>query len=306
MIKRSMAKNVRYIKRHYQLYLLLLPSLLFFIIFCYLPMYGVQIAFKDFKAVLGIAGSEWVGLKHFVRFIKAPSFLTLIKNSLGISFYTLIVGFPAPVILALIINELKGKKFKKVVQTVTYAPHFISTIAMVSMLNLMLDPSYGMINKVIEFLGGTAIAFMSEAKWFKTVYVFSGIWQSAGWNSIIYLSALAGIDEGLHEAAMIDGASRIQRIWHINIPGILPTVIIMFIMQIGNFMSIGFEKIYLMQNPLNLEASEVITTYVYKVGLQQVQYSFSSAVGLFNSVINLILLVTVNAVVKRISETSLW
>ena len=306
MIKRSMAKNVRYIKRHYQLYLLLLPSLLFFIIFCYLPMYGVQIAFKDFKAVLRIAGSEWVGLKHFVRFIKAPSFLTLIKNSLGISFYTLIVGFPAPVILALIINELKGKKFKKVVQTVTYAPHFISTIAMVSMLNLMLDPSYGMINKVIEFLGGTAIAFMSEAKWFKTVYVFSGIWQSAGWNSIIYLSALAGIDEGLHEAAMIDGASRIQRIWHINIPGILPTVIIMFIMQIGNFMSIGFEKIYLMQNPLNLEASEVITTYVYKVGLQQVQYSFSSAVGLFNSVINLILLVTVNAVVKRISETSLW
>lgn len=292
-------------RKHYQLYLLLLPAILFFAVFCYWPMYGVQIAFKDFTARLGIWGSKWVGLKHFQRFFRAPSFWSLIINSLSISLYTLIAGFPMPIILALIINEIRSTRYKKFFQTITYAPHFISAIVMVSMLYIFLGPE-GIINRTITSLGGKTISFMSDSGLFRSVYVWSGIWQNAGWNSIIYLSALAGIDPGLHESAMIDGASRFQRIWHVNIPGIIPTAVIMFILQVGSFMSIGFEKIYLMQNPLNLATSEVITTYVYKAGLQQVQFSFSAAVGMFNSVINLILLSTVNMITRKMAETSLW
>ena len=305
MSKTVVRQSMKRIKKGYQLYLLLLPSLLFFLIFCYWPMYGVQIAFKDFTARLGIWDSPWVGMKHFLRFFHTPSFWSLIFNSLSISTYTLIVGFPAPVILALILNEIPSKRFSKAVQTITYAPHFISTIVMVSMINIMLD-SNGVINMIITRLGGTAIPFITDPNLFRDVYVLSGVWQNAGWGSIIYLSALAGIDPNLHEAAMIDGASRFQRIWHVNIPGILPTIVIMFILQVGSFMSIGFEKIYLMQNALNLSTSEVITTYVYKVGLQQVQFSFSSAVGLFNSGINLILLTAVNVITRRLTESSLW
>ena len=210
-----------------------------------------------------------------------------------------------PIILALIINEIRSTRYKKFFQTITYAPHFISAIVMVSMLYIFLGPE-GIINRTITSLGGKTISFMSDSGLFRSVYVWSGIWQNAGWNSIIYLSALAGIDPGLHESAMIDGASRFQRIWHVNIPGIIPTAVIMFILQVGSFMSIGFEKIYLMQNPLNLATSEVITTYVYKAGLQQVQFSFSAAVGMFNSVINLILLSTVNMITRKMAETSLW
>jgi putative aldouronate transport system permease protein len=211
-----------------------------------------------------------------------------------------------PILLALLLNEVGGKRFRKLLQTITYAPHFISTVVMVSMVIILLNPSYGIVNSMLAGFGGTPVDFMTNKEWFKSIYVWSGIWQNAGWSSIIYLAALAGIDPEQHEAAMIDGASRLQRIWHVNIPGIMPTVLILFILEIGGMMSVGFEKVFLMQNPLNLEAAEVISTYVYKVGLLQVQYSFSSAVGLFNSVINFILLITVNATVKRLGQSSLW
>jgi putative aldouronate transport system permease protein len=230
----------------------------------------------------------------------------LIQNTLGISVYSLLVGFPAPILLALVLNEQKSRKLKRIVQTVSYAPHFISTVVMVSLLMIILRSDYGILNKLLGLLGVPSQDYLSNPNLFKSIYVFSGIWQSAGWGSIIYLASLAGVDPELHEAAMIDGASRLERIWYINLPGILPTIVIMFIITAGNLMSVGFEKAFLMQNPLNLEASEVISTYIYKVGLMQVRYSFSSAVGLFNSVINCILLVAVNTFSRRLGDTSLW
>lgn len=299
-------KRMRRFGRNYELYLLILPAFLYFVVFHYWPMYGVQMAFKDFSAALGIADSPWVGLKHFIRFINGTSFAMLLKNTVGISVYTLLVGFPAPILLALIINEIRNHKFKRWIQTITYAPHFISTVVMVSLIMILLNPSFGIINQLIGLFGVDAVDFMAKREWFKTIYVFSDIWQNAGWASIIYLAALAGIDPEQHEAAMIDGASRLRRIWHINIPGIMPTMVILFILNAGGIMTVGFEKIFLMQNPLNNSASEVISTYVYKIGLLQVQYSFAAAVGLFNSVVNFILLLTVNGIAKRLNQTSLW
>ena len=295
-----------YLKRNWELYLFVIPALIYLFAYCYYPMYGVQIAFKDYRITQGIAGSEWVGLKHFVKFLGNPSCRELIKNTLVISLYSLAVGFPLPILFALTLNELRAGKFKKTVQTVSYAPHFISTVVMVSMLTMFLDQDSGFINKFIALLGGTPTDFMSKASMFPTVYVLSGVWQSLGWSSVIYLSALSGIDPGLHEAAMIDGASRLQRIWHINLSGILPTITIMLILQVGNIMTVGFEKAFLMQNSLNLETSEIISTFVYKMGLQYRQYSYSTAIGLFNSVINMILLLSVNAIARRLSRTSLW
>ncbi|TBL70541.1 ABC transporter permease [Paenibacillus thalictri] len=304
--RQALRKRLRGVTMNYQLYLFILPTLVYFIVFHYWPMYGVQIAFKDFNGALGIEGSPWAGLKHFLRFVHAPSFWTIITNTVGISLFQLVVGFPAPILLALLLNEIRSGKFRKVLQTVTYAPHFISIVVLVSMIMLLLNPSYGVVNKAIGLFGFESHDFMTDKSWFKAIYVLSDVWQNAGWSSIIYLAALAGIDQEQHEAAMIDGASRLQRIRHINIPGITPTIVILFLFAIGGIMTVGFEKVFLMQNPLNLEASEVISTYVYKVGLLQLQYSFSSAVGLFNTSINFILLLIVNAVVKRLGETSLW
>ncbi len=302
----SASINIKRIKQNWELYLLILPVLLYFIIFHYWPMYGVQIAFKDFMASKGISGSQWVGFKHFERFFKSYYFGRLIRNTLGINLYQLAVAFPIPIILALMMNEVKNNKFKRTVQTVTYAPHFISTVVLVGMVVSFLSPSTGIINMFIKALGFQPISFMTEPKWFKTIYVFSGIWQNMGWNSIIYMAALAGIAPELHEAAIVDGASRTQRIWHINIPGILPTIIIMFIMETGKIMNVGFEKAFLMQNDLNISSSDVISTYVYRSGILGAQYSFSTAVGLFNSVINFIMLILVNSISRRLSETSLW
>lgn len=295
-----------YLRRNWELYLFVLPALIYLFFYCYYPMYGVQIAFKDFRVAKGIAGSEWVGFKHFIKFLGNPSCRALIKNTLVLSLYSLVVGFPLPIVFALTLNEVKVGRFKKMVQTVSYAPHFISIVVMVSMVTMFLNKNSGIINKFIVLLGGEANDFMTKADLFPTIYVVSGIWQSLGWSSVIYLSALSGIDPGLHEAAMIDGASRLQRIWHINLTGILPTVTIMLILQVGNLMTVGFEKAFLMQNPLNLETSEIISTFVYKMGLQYRQYSYSTAIGLFNSVINLVLLLTVNKLADRLSETSLW
>ncbi|MDO4291919.1 MAG: ABC transporter permease subunit [Eubacteriales bacterium] len=291
---------------NWELYLFMLPALLYILLYCYYPMYGVQIAFKNFRASAGIQGSEWVGMEHFVKFLGNPVSWELIRNTLSISILALVIGFPAPIIFALIVNELKSKRFQKMVQTISYAPHFISTVVLVSMLTSLLDPSTGIINKILGIVGGGPYDFMSRADWFAGIYVISDIWQHVGWNAVIYLAALAGIDYELHEAAMMDGASRLKRIWHINLPGILPTIAILLILQTGNLMSVGFEKVFLMQNPLNLETSEIISTFVYKMGLQYRQYSYSTAIGLFNSIINLVLLVSVNFFAKKASGHGLW
>ncbi len=298
--------RLKRITKNYELYLFILPGLVYFILFCYVPMYGVQIAFKDYNVVRGIWGSPWVGLLNLNYFFKSYFFWNTIGNTLTITLYSLAVGFPIPILLALMLNEVSGRRFKKTVQTVTYAPYFISTVVMVGMIIALLSPTTGIVNKLVNVLGMESVSFLTRNELFSSVYVWTGVWQYSGWGSIIYIAALAGIDPQLHESAVIDGATRLQRIRHINIPGILPTIVIMLILNTGNLMNVGFEKVFLMQNPLNLGASEVISTYVYKVGLQSAQYSFSSAVGLFNSVINFILLVSVNSLIKRINETSLW
>ncbi len=283
------------LRKNQQLYLFVLPAFLVILIFSYGPMYGIIIAFKDYMPSLGILGSPWVGLKHFQRFFESYYFWDLIKNTLGISVYSLIVGFPLPIILALALNEIKDGPFKKITQTVTYAPNFIAVVVMVGMIIAFLSPSTGVINHLLEFVGLQRINFMTDPKWFKTIYVLSGVWQGTGWGSVIYLAALSGVDTQLHEAATIDGASRLQRVWYINL----------LIMSFGSLMSVGFEKVILMQNPLNMESSNVIETFVYQQGLLDAQYSFASAVGLFNSVINSILLISVNSIAKRLSNSSL-
>ncbi|NOU98252.1 ABC transporter permease subunit [Paenibacillus sp. LMG 31456] len=292
--------------KNWELYVIISPVIAFYIIFEYIPMYGVQIAFKNFVATKGIWGSSWVGFDHFERFFNSYFFWRLIKNTLGLSLLQLAFGFPIPILLALMINEVRLKLFKRFVQTVTYAPHFLSTVVLVGMIVIFVSPQSGIVNQIIVLFGGEPISFMTQPEWFKSMYVASGVWQQMGWSSIIYLAALAGIDPQLHEAAKVDGASRLQRIWNVNLPGIMPTIVILLILNMGSIMSIGFEKVYLMQNDLNMDSSDVISTYVYRTGIIQAQYSFSAAVGLFNSVINMILLVVVNLIAKRLNETSLW
>lgn len=294
------------LKRDYQLYLLALPAVIYYVIFHYVPMYGIQIAFKDFIEVKGIWGSPWVGLKHFRRFFSSFQCGRLIKNTLGISLYQLAIGFPLPIIMALLLNQTRNKVFKKTVQTVTYAPHFISVVVLGGMLYIFLSPRSGLINFIRIFFGKEPINFLAEPQWFKTIFVLSGVWQNTGWGTIIYLAALAGINPELYEAAKVDGASKWGIIKNVELPGIMPTAIIMLIMRLGSIMDLGFQKAYLLQNPLNAESSEIISTYVYKVGLIQSQYSYSAAIGLFNTVINIILLTLVNKLAREVSETSLW
>lgn len=293
-------------KEELQLYSLLLPGVIFIFIFCYVPMYGAQIAFRDFSFRRGYWGSEWVGLKHFIRYVTSSNFWPLMGNTLGISLYSLILGFPIPVILAFLLNELRSRKYKKVVQMVTYIPHFISTVAICSMITLFLDRSTGVINRLVTLLGGEAQAFLAEPAYFKTIYVLTGIWQEAGWGTIIYLAALSSVDPQMLEAATIDGANRVQKIVYINFPSIWPTICVMLILQIGSMLNVGYEKVLLLQNNLNMEASDVISTYVYRLGIKDAQYSFTTAIGLFNSVVNVILLVTSNWTIKRLSGSSLF
>lgn len=293
------------LRKNWQLYFLLAPVILYFAVFHYYPLYGLQIAFKDFIATKGIADSPWVGFKHFERFFDSYYFWRLIKNTIGIGVFTLLVAFPVPIIIALLLNEVKSLRFKKFVQTVIYAPHFLSTVVVVGMLLLFLK-SDGMINQIIMLFGGTPIDFITEPAWFKSIYVLSDVWQTMGWSSIIYIAALAAVDPAQHEAAMIDGASKFKRIIHINIPAIMPTIVILFILNVGSVMAVGFEKVFLMQNDLNISSSDVISTFVYRSGILEAQYSFSAAVGLFNSIINFILLIMVNRIAKKVSDTSLW
>lgn len=306
--RKEKAKNLR-LKRvieYRQLYILLLPAVLYTFIFCYIPMGGIIIAFKNFTPVAGILGSKWVGLEHFERFVQSPMFLDILKNTLTISIYSLVAGFPLPIALALALHYTRNKRFKKTVQTLTYAPHFLSVVIVAGICLSFLSPRTGIINFFIQLFGHEPVFFMAEPKYFKHIYVWSGIWQNCGWNSIIYIAALAGVDQSMHESALIDGATKLKRIWYIDLPSILPTIITLLILNAGSVMSVGYEKVLLLQNSLNQEASEVISTYVYRKGLVSGEYSFSTAVGLFNSVINFILIAIVNLISKKVSEVSLW
>jgi putative aldouronate transport system permease protein len=290
----------------WDLYIMLLLPLTYYAIFHYGPMYGVQIAFKKFNPGLGITGSPWIGFDHFVRFFESYYFWRLLWNTVSISFYSLLIAFPIPIFLAILINEIRYDKFKKWLQNVTYIPHFISVVVVVGMLNLFLSPNGGLVNQFLNLFGYDAIKFLERPEWFKTIYISSGIWQNMGWQSIIYIAALAGVNPELYESAKIDGASRLQRIWNVSIPGILPTIVILLILDVGHFMNVGFEKILLLQNNLNMESSDVISTFVYRSGILQGNYSYTSAIGFFNSLINFALLLLINRYARKKAETSLW
>lgn len=293
------------IKSSRALYLLLLPSFIIFLLFTYYPMYGVIIAFKDFSPAQGILGSPWVGFKNFIQYFNSYQFWPTIRNTIVISLYTIVVTFPLPVFLALMCNQIRARRFKKFFQVSTYLPHFISTVVMCGMIILFLSPSTGIIAKLAGIFGFTLPNLMGSASAFPSIYVWTEAWQHVGWDSILYIATLSAIDPTLYEAATMDGASKWKRMIHIDIPALLPTATIMFILRMGSVMSVGFEKIYLLQNTLNSSTSEIISTYVYKMGLVSNQYSLSSAIGLFNNVINLVLLLLVNYTSKKLSDTSL-
>ena len=294
------------IKKNWLLYAMILPVVVWFLIFCYKPMYGVLMAFKDYKIKLGIMESPWVGFRHFRRFFNAYSFTSLLRNTLWLSTYNLIVGFPIPIIFALLLNYLRQTRLKKTVQMVSYAPFFISTVVICGMIAIFTTQDTGIFNVMRGWFGMESVDFMSKPEWFDDIYVWSGIWQGMGWSSIIYISALAGVDYELHEAAIVDGATKVQRIIHIDLPSIKSTIVMLLILQMGSLMGVGFEKVYLLQNSLNKDAASVIATYVYEVGMINSDYGYSTAVGLFNSAINILLLVVANTVVKKISDESLF
>lgn len=291
----------------WDLYLILLPALILLAVFNYAPMYGVQIAFRDYSVTKGITGSDWVGMKHLITFVTSANFYMILRNTVFISFYSLIAGFPFPIVIALLVNKLRFEKFKKVTQTVSYAPHFISTVVLVGIITIFFAPNYGIINIVRGMLGGDQkYDFLAKPHLFRHLYVWTDVWKNAGWGSIIYIAALTNVSPELYESAKIDGANKLQMTIHIDLPSILPTVITLLILNTGNIMSVGFEKAYLMQNSLNRTTSEIISTYVYKVGIQGAQFSYSTAISMFNSIINCILLVTVNKIARTVGETSLW
>lgn len=296
--------------KSYQLYLFLLIPIAYIILFNYVPMYGVQIAFRDFSAARGITGSPWVGMKHFIRFFTSPNFSSLIINTLRVSLLNLVLGFPIPIILALSLNAMRGKRTKRIFQTGLYIPYFISTVVVVGMMKQMLSPKFGVINKLIEGFGGTGINFFGSPQWFALLYVISDVWQTAGYTSIIYLAALTSIDQELYDAAAVDGATRMQQIRHIELPGIVPTISLLLILRIGEMVNVGFEKVFLMQTPLNYRTSEILNTYVYKIGVASTSmipnYSYGAAIGLFNAVVSLGLVALVNGIVKRLGGNSLW
>lgn len=296
----------RKIKSNIPLYVLLFPSIILLIMFAYIPMLGLVIAFKDYSPANGILNSPWAGFKYFTQFFNSVQFGTTMMNTLKISIYSILVGFPLPILLALLCNQLRAGKFKKVFQVTTYLPHFISTMVMCGMIILFLSPNSGLIANIFKSLGWTMPNLLSKPDSFAGVYVWSDVWQHIGWDSIIYLAALSAIDPTYYEAATMDGASRMQKILNIDLPLLLPTAMILLILRAGSLLSIGFEKVLLLQNPLNLAGSEVISTYVYKVGMLNFQYSYSTAIGLFNTVVNLIILLSVNWFSKRYTKTGLF
>lgn len=287
------------------LYLLLLPALLYFLIFHYLPMFGVTLAFKDFRISKGIWLSPWIGFDHFRRFFGSYMFGQVLRNTLSVSVYTLVASFPIPIILALLLNQMTGAKVRRTAQTILYAPHFVSIVVVVAIMRLMMSPSSGVVNHIIEVFGGEPVFFFGTPQWFPHLYVLSHIWQHAGFAAIIYLAALSSVDPNLYEAAAIDGARKLQRLRHIDIPLLVPTIMVLLILSVGHIMNIGFEKVLLMQTPANLQTSQVIATYVYDIGLIQGQFDFGTAIGFFNSVVNLTLLATVNWISNRTTGTGL-
>ena len=309
MKKDSFGKRAsRDMRRNWPLYLMVLPVVIFYILFCYKPMVGIIIAFKDYKPNLGIWGSPWTsqhGLYHFISFFDSIFFTRVCVNTIMISLYSLVFGFPAPIILALLMNELKNQKFKRVVQTITYFPHFVSTVVICGMVR-QFCLSDGLFNEIGSWFGAQPQSLLQVPEYFRTIYTATGIWQGIGWNSIIYLAAIAGVDSGLHEAAALDGAGRFRRIWHITLPGIKPTIVILLIMQIGGMRSVGYEKIILLYNESIYETADVISTFVYRRGLLEFNWSFSTAVNLFNSLLNFILVFTANAISRKVTETSLF
>ena len=287
-------------------YLMLLPVMAYFLIFKYWPMGWISIAFYDYKLLRGFAGSKWVGLKHFISFMGGLNFGDVMRNTLALSIESLIFSFPIPIIFALMLNDMTKMRFKKLVQTISYLPHFLSIVVIVALLSVLLSPSTGYINHLLSFFGMEPIYFLGNPKWFRFVYIVSGIWQETGWGAIIYISALSGIDQELYEAARVDGASKLKQTWHISLPGIRETIILLLIMRVGNLMKVSFEKAYLMQNDLNISVSETLATYTYKVGLVRNSYSLSTAINLFQSVVSLILILIANTVSSKLSETSLF
>ncbi|WP_411553755.1 ABC transporter permease [Paenibacillus lautus] len=305
-IRVRMRTGFKRLLNHWPLYILILPPIIYIAIFNYVPMYGVLLAFKQYLPLEGIIGSPWVGFSHFEQFFSSPSSWRIIKNTILISIYSLVAGFPLPILLAVALNEVRIKWFKKTVQMLTYAPYFISSVVLVGIVMQILDPRIGLINQFIQLFGGESINFMGDPQSFRSIYVWMGIWQGTGYGAIIYLAALAGVSKDLQEACIIDGASKIRRIWHVDLPSIRPTIVILLVLNVGGIMSVGFETIYLMQNNLNLSVSEIISTYVYKVGLINSNYGFSTAIGLFNSVINLILLIIANFTARKLTDSGLW
>ncbi len=288
------------------LFLLVLPAVICLALFHYFPMYGIIIAFKDYKPFLGFFESEWVGFDHFVRFFNYKYCFRLFRNTFLLSFYSLIWNFPMPIIFALILNETRNMKFKKIVQTVSYMPHFLSTVVVCGLVTMLLSPTGGLITKALQALGFEATNILAEAKYFRTIYVVSGMWQGLGWSAIIYLAALTNVDPQLYEAAVVDGAGKMRCLWSITLPSIAPTIITMLLLRMGSLLSVGFEKVFLLQTPSTYETSDVISTYVYQAGLQSNSFSYGTAVGLFNSVISLALVIMANYISKTVAETSLW
>lgn len=297
---------LRAVRREYGLYLIFLVPLVWYIVFMYFPMYGLQIAFRRYNASAGILKSPWVGMQYFNQFFHSYYFSSLLVNTLVLNVYQMALGFPIPILLALIINEIRVRPLQKAVQNITYIPYFLSIVVVISMLNLFSNPDYGLFNKIGQFFGAPAVDYFAKEEYFRTMYVLSGVWQNMGFNSVIYIAALSAIDPQLYEAAEIDGASRLSKIIHISLPSIMPTIIILFIMRIGSLMNVGFEKVLLMQNNINMGTSDVISTFIYRNGIQKGQFSYSAAVGIFNSIINLVLLVGANTITRKLSDSSLW
>ena len=300
-------KIKRYLVHNWELWLMLLPAIVYIFIFCYVPMYGVQLAFRKYSFKAGITGGEWVGFKYFEQYFTSSMFWPTLRNTFVISFFSIVVGFPAPIILAMIINQIKSKKWKRVVQTTVYIPYFISTVVLVSMINVMFQNGSGVLDQALKAIGlvSSSTNILGSAKTFVPLYVLTGVWQSMGWNSIIYLAALSSVDSQLYDACKIDGANRWQTMIHIDFPSILPTIMILLILNMGNILNVGFDKVYLMQNSLNLSVSQVISTYVYDVGIQSSQFSYATAVGLFNTVVNFVFLVATNFISKKITGQGL-
>ena len=300
-------KILSVLKKDWQLWIMILPAIVYIIIFCYGPMYGIQLAFRKYDFSKGLTGGDWVGFKYFIQYFESPMFWTTLRNTFIISFFTLICGFPAPILLALVVNSLRQQKLKKVVQTAVYMPYFISTVVMVAILQILLSPSTGVVSGLLKsmHLIPPSINLLGTPSAFVPVYVLSGIWQSAGWNSIIFIAALSSVDGQLYDAAKVDGANRWQQLIHVELPALVPTIVILLIMNMGRVLSVGFEKVFLMQNDMNLPVSEVISTYVFNVGVQSGQFSFGSAVGLFNTVINFAFLMIANMVSKKAADISL-